>query len=140
MSSVTSVYAQKPNRASYLLATANSSAVQAHTDAAAVTLLPSFAIPNSVVPYGEFNNTGPAAIVDAVVSITKGQLFRDLGREIVLYQFPLLGGVQGSPHRAVFRECALMNGADIEGLGDATNIWVKVSSDDSYNVVVARVG
>lgn len=135
MSSVTSVYAQVSGRVKFLLAVAD--------------------VSGAIVP-GLHSVSSSHAGSDIIDSATKvdvpiGQLLKDLGRQIVLYEEPLLGGVQGSPHLATYRQVQRMNGVETEGVNGGApdgqgsyyeTFYVCVSSADTsvHPVGVVRTG
>jgi hypothetical protein len=69
-----------------------------------------------------------------------GRLFKDLGRELTVYD----PSVAGDLHVATYRECQLVNGAAYEGVVDAdgygADYYVRVWAADGANVVVGRTG
>ena len=75
-------------------------------------------------------------------NVTQGLQFKDLGRQITLYN----GSVVGSPHIAKFRQVMLVNGPNIEGVSN-TIVYICVWVDDDITntwdflpVSVARNG
>jgi hypothetical protein len=139
MTSVLRAYSQIPVRAKYLLAVSDLSGSigAAPSDKGAFTL-----------PAGEFLNMTSIAEDGDIVSagyagfdISSGMLFKDMGRQITIFD----RSVQGLPHLAVFRQVQLVSGPASEGVGGAApafgaNIYVKVWAADGQNVVVVRTG
>lgn len=78
------------------------------------------------------------AALDAVASgeaLTVGQLYRDLGRQIMVVH------ATTGAHQALFREAIRQNSAANEGVNYATpSIWICVWRADGSNVAVARTG
>lgn len=77
---------------------------------------------------------------DADENIT-GVLFKDLGRQVTVYDSTLAGDL----HIATYRECQLVSGADYEGVDGtdaeySANIYVRVWAADGTGVAVARTG
>ena len=56
-----------------------------------------------------------AAFASSDAALVNGNLLKDLGRQITVYDATTTG-VVGSPHVAVFRQVMLLNGADQEGI------------------------
>jgi hypothetical protein len=74
------------------------------------------------------------------VALAKGHLFRDLGREIVIYND---SNTLKSPEVHRFRECVYMNAATQEGIVGNINQssrFLKVREDTGALVSVARIG
>ena len=135
MSSVTSTVAQKPRSSSFLVGVTNGYTGGGIAYSSAFTLPASVTIPKSVLTRSELE----AISGGQTVEIQTQNLYRDLGREIVVY----LDDVVGSPHRNVYRECQRMNVEKTEGAdGDYedASIFVKVFSARGAAVAVARMG
>lgn len=62
-----------------------------------------------------------------------GQLYRDLGKQIVIVD-------ANDKHLAYFRLARRQNGVASEGIGAEPNIWIKVWAAAGEGVVVARTG
>jgi hypothetical protein len=134
MSSVGSSYAQKPNRASFLVATQDISNGTTGTPISGLSAIQvlSHSIPASVISLSDISYADAA--------LTVGDLFRDLGREIVVYNDST---TVNSPHVYRFRECQKMNGATTEGADSTASdstIFIKVSEATGVTVGCARVG
>ncbi len=140
MTSVLRTYSQIPVRTKYLLAVddASGGGEVSPSDHAAFTLAA-----------GEFLNLSSiaenadvaAATGFADYALTKGMLFKDMGRQITIFD----NGVAGAPHLAIFRQVQVVNGAGSEGVVDSApafgaNIYVKVWAADGNNVAVVRTG
>lgn len=135
MSSVTSSFAQKSGRTKFLLGV-TSDVTQGNNDLlSALTFdAPLPTIPQTVITLTAFN-----ALAATSYGFSVGTLFKDLGREIVVYD----DAVAGSPHREVFRECMLVSGASTEGISGVeadVRVFVKVFSASGSGVAVARTG
>jgi hypothetical protein len=125
MSSIGSSYAQKSARSNLLIAITSGSYIQ-FTGTTPV-------IPESVVARSVFDEYTTDS-----TSFSAGQLFRDLGRVMVVVD----DSVVGSPHRRVFREVAVLNGQTNEGLNGDVNAFVQVYSayGGGGNLDLARLG
>jgi hypothetical protein len=94
-----------------------------------------------------------AAFNDASGVFVAYSLFRDLGRQIVVFN----DAVAGSPHTAIFRQVIFVRGGNTEGIGSSAVtsttaynkpfylcVWADVTPNESgskYNLEqVARVG
>jgi hypothetical protein len=133
MSSVTSSYAQKSGRSKFLIGVTSGRTTGDNTWLSALTFnSPLPTIPQSVIGRSAFN-----ALAATYASVAVGDLFLDLGREIVVYDDE---NNTGSLHRNVFRECMRVNNANAEGNGGEVSIWVKVFSARGDYVAVARTG
>ena len=132
MSSVTSSFAQKSGRSKFLIGVTSGHTSGQNTYLSALTFDQSVTIPQSVIGRSVFN----ALSVDSY-SFGAGALFRDLGREIVVYDDE---NDTGSLHRDVFRECMRVENANAEGNDGSYSIWVKVFSAQGLYVAVARTG
>jgi hypothetical protein len=140
MSSVTSSFAQKSGRSKFLVGVTSGQTSGQNTWLSAFTFdSPLPTIPQSVIGREVFN-----AYSVSSVSISAGNLFKDLGREIVVVEDRTTEGAGStSLHRNVFRECMRVNGATSEGIdGDEEDVrvWVKVFSAQGQYVAVARTG
>ena len=105
MSSVTSSFAQISGRVKFFLG------VVADISGYVVAGL------NSVSPTNSALN--PTDIIAGAVDVNLGGagiLLKDLGRQIVLYEAPLLGSTLRSPHVATYRQVQVMNGPTTEGV------------------------
>jgi hypothetical protein len=131
MSSVGSSYAQKSARSGLFIVISGGDGIQ-FTGAAPV-------IPDSVIAKSTFD-----AYSTADVTLNAGDILKDLGREIVVYDDAAIGTYSdlplASPHRRVYREVAVLTGSTNEGLNGATNVFVQVFSAYGSGVVVARLG
>jgi hypothetical protein len=70
-----------------------------------------------------------------------GSLFKDMGRQVTVYDDSL----PGSPHVATYRECQRVDGFQTEGVptieaGYQASFWIRVWAADGSGVVVARLG
>jgi hypothetical protein len=70
-----------------------------------------------------------------------GKLFKDMGRQVTVYDAALPGDL----HIATYRECQFVSGSGSEGVADAplyysATLWVRVWSADGTGVSVARTG
>jgi hypothetical protein len=141
MSSAISKQAQKSGRTKFLLAVTartNDDTGSNITWNSAIQFDSTVTIPQSIITRSELIALSTAGNVEGV-TLTLGSLYKDLGRELVVYD----DTVVGSPHRNVFRECLLMNGASTEGADGTTanaTIFIKVFSAYGSNVDVARTG
>lgn len=136
MSSVTSSYAQKSGRSKFLIGVTGSQNSGQNTWLSALTFDQPVTIPQSVIGREVFN-----ALSVSSYSFSAGDLFLDLGREIVVYEDRTTEGPgTTSLHRNVFRECMRVNNANAEGNGGEVSIWVKVFSSQGLYVAVARTG
>lgn len=143
MSSVTSSFAQKSGRTKFLLCTAGVAAVSGTSPnfistGPAFTLATTTVIPNSTVSQDQLNDLTATGIGASPASTTTTYLYRDLGREIVVFD----DDVAGHPVTEVFREVTRVNGRDTEGISaaPAPMLFVKVFSSTGLNVTVARTG
>jgi hypothetical protein len=141
MSSATSKLAQKLGRTKFFLAVTarnNNNNGDEITWNTAITFDPSVVIPDSVIARSALITLAEDNLVDGT-TLTVNRLYKDLGREIVVYD----DAIPGSLHRDVYRECLYMNGAESEG-ADGTranaSIFVKVFSAYGSRVDVARTG
>ena len=136
MSSAIAKIAQKVKRTNYLLVVESKSRESFGRDAA-VTLPTSVHIPQSVITKTDFDALGSTG--GAGYDLVQGQLYKDLGRELVVYYDDIVG----SPHRNVYRECQLMNGPateGIDGVDEDVRVFIKVFSAKGYGIYVARTG
>lgn len=120
MSSVTSSYAQKSGRSKFLIGVAvgNTDTSGQNTWLSALTFDEPVTIPQSVIGREVFN-----ALDVNTESIAVGDLFLDLGREIVVYEDRTTEGPGTTGlHRNVFRECMRVNNANAEGNGDRKSV------------------
>lgn len=144
MSSAISTVAQKSGRSKFLIGIASG-----RTGGAQNTWLSAFrfnsdvVIPRSLIGRTEFND-----LTVTFEPIAVGDLFLDLGRQLVVYEDRTTEGVGAQYlHRNVYRECMRVNGPNSEGVpsdSDDVRIFVKVfstqgGSEDPY-VAVARTG
>ena len=144
MSSVTSSYAQKAGRTKNLLAVAAVPVVGGdNNDANAFVFtnaLTNPTIPLSSVALSTFNSYDISG-----VSLLANTLLRDTGRQIVVFNDAAdttdgSGKPIASPTRDIFRECAIVSGAEDEGIGSVVNLFVKVYSDVTPSIYFARTG
>ena len=138
MSSVTSSFAQKSGRTKFLLSVSTSLAGSVSASPA-FTLAAGTVLPKSTVSQDVLNlGTGAGGIGATAASISStGLLYRDLGREIVVFN----DNVAGHPVTEVFREVLQVNGATTEGVPTSfTTTFVKVFSSTGTAVCVARTG
>jgi len=136
MSSAIAKIAQKASRTKYLLVVESKEKEGFGYDAA-VTLPSSLAIPHTLFTKTDFDALGSQG--GDGYSLVQGELYKDLGRELVVYYDDVIG----SPHRNVYRECQLMNGPATEGIDgvDAdVRVFIKVFSAKGYGIYVARTG
>lgn len=136
MSSMLRKYSQIPVRAKYLLAVAAGDAVGPNpSDVSAFTLNSGEHIYVSSIASNDDILTGGHGF--AIEPIAEGALYKDMGRQIVIYDAE-------QRHIAVFRQVQLVSGGDTEGVCPAAdrcaNIYVKVWSADGLGVVVVRTG
>lgn len=139
MTSVLRAYSQIPVRAKYLLAVSDlSGSIGAEPSDKGAFTLPAgeFLTLTSIAENADISGAGYAGF-----DISSGMLFKDMGRQITIFD----RSVQGIPHLAVFRQVQLVNGSGSEGVEDAApafgaNIFVKVWAADGQNVVVVRTG
>jgi hypothetical protein len=87
--------------------------------------------------------TATAAFIGLVPGPTSlvGKLFKDLGRQVTVYDAALPGDL----HIATYRECQLVSGAAVEGVPEDTPLYgadyyVRVWAADGAGVSVARTG
>ena len=87
--------------------------------------------------------TATAAFIGLVPGPTSlvGKLFKDLGRQVTVYDAALPGDL----HIATYRECQLVRGAAVEGVPEDTptyggDYYVRVWAADGAGVSVARTG
>jgi hypothetical protein len=137
MSSVTFSFAQKSGRTKFFLATAKGIAGTASASPA-FTLAAGTVLPKSTVSQDQLNDTGATGIGALGVALSgAGYLYRDLGRQIVVFD----DDIAGHPVTEVFREVLEVNGATTEGVpASFTTLFVKVFSSTGTNVYVARTG
>jgi hypothetical protein len=134
MSSALAKFSQIPVRSKFLIVLRDLSAGSSGFDAqgaAAFTLDGTWGVDIGTIALG--------ADLDAIAApagITTGQLYRDLGRQIMVVDETT------SAHLALFREAILQNGAGSEGPADATGatVWLCVWRADGTQVGVARTG
>jgi hypothetical protein len=131
MSSVLAKLSQIPVRSKFLIVLRDISAGSSGLDAqgaAAFILDGTWGVDIGTIALG--------ADLDAIAEpagITTGQLYRDLGRQIMVVDEAT------SAHLALFREAILQNSAANEGVMDAP-IWLCVWRADGTQVGVARTG
>ena len=139
MTSVLRTFSQIPVREKYLLAVIDSSG--GNTDNVFATNVEAFSITSgayiditSVATEADISNAAGVA----VYNITAGWLFKDLGRQITVYD------PADHKHLAVYRQVQYVSGGETEGVCNAANycanIFVKVWSADGAGVVVVRTG
>jgi hypothetical protein len=84
-------------------------------------------------PYSADSIVDVSQLVDLVqVAASKGDLFRDLGRQILV--------VNGSAHVALYREAMPQTNAATEGVGANQSVWIRVWAANGAGVKVARLG
>ena len=132
MSSVGSSFAQKRSNASLLSAVQEVVAGTNLADTPCIVV--TIPIPDTVVSLSDISGHV------AYYGLLKGQLFRDLGREIVIYNDSTS---LKSPEKYRFRECVYLNSATQEGVAGNTSQssrFLKVREDTGALVSVARIG
>jgi len=141
MSSVTSSFAQKSGRTKFLLCTTTIAAPTGAaliTTGAAIILDAATVLPKSTVSQDVLNaGTGAGGIGAAFSSLPAGT-YRDLGREIVVYN----DNIPGHPVTEVYREVLLVNGRDTEGFPAPRppTLLAKVFSSTGATIGVSRTG
>jgi hypothetical protein len=139
MSSVTSSFAQKSGRTKFLLSVTTSLAGASVAASPAFTLAAGTVLPKSTVSQVDLNLGTAAGGIGATAAAigSTGLLYRDLGREIVVFN----DTIAGNPVTEVFREVLLAAGRDTEGVpASITTTFVKVFSSTGATVCVARTG
>jgi len=139
MSSVTSSFAQKSGRTAFFLGIANDNEPNALADAPAFTLAATTVIPTSTVSRAKLNlGTAAGGFGASVAEVVGNALYKDLGRQVVVFDDTFAG----NPHTEVFREVYRVNGATTEGISavPAPMLFVKVFSATGTNVAVVRTG
>ena len=140
MSSVTSSRAQISGRVKFLLAPALLETGQnSIADAPAFELATTTVIPTSTVSRAKLNlGTAVGGFGATVAEVVGNALYKDLGRQVVVYD----DTVPGNLHTEVFREVYRVNGATTEGISavPAPMLFVKVYSSTGTNVGVVRTG
>ncbi len=91
-------------------------------------------------PVTQIQNGPLAGIGAMLVDLSVGELYRDTGRSIYVYNTLGAGGLQV----AIFRQVIPMNGFNSEGISanqpTAENLYVKVWSSTGTGVAVTRTG
>jgi hypothetical protein len=139
MSSVTSSRAQISGRIKFFLGIDNDTDPTDLADAPAFTLAATTVIPTSTVSRAKLNlGTSAGGFGATVATVAVNALYKDLGRQVVVFD----DTVAGNPHTEVFREVTRMNGATTEGISavPAPMLFVKVYSSAGANVAVVRTG
>jgi hypothetical protein len=139
MSSVTSSFAQKSGRSKFLIGIREGYVGESENTWQSALII-NDPVPESVIPRSVFN-----ALDVSAVQISVGDLFLDLGDQIVVYDDE---NNTGSLHRNVFRKCMRVSGQTSEGVpsfvdgavSDDVRIYVKVFSAYGNYVAVARTG
>jgi hypothetical protein len=103
---------------------------------------------SSLMERSDFDDAFDNFVVDA----SDGILFKDLGRQITVYD-NTTPNVTGSPHVAVFRQVMVMRGIDQEGIDPAGStqifyicVWLDKATETGSNALgfrlaeVARLG
>jgi hypothetical protein len=137
MPSIGSSYAQKTKSSSFLVGVSNGYTGGGIAYSSAFTLPSTFTIPTSVLTRTQLE----AILGGTPVEISTQRLYKDMGRQIVVY----LDDFVGSPYRSVYRECHRMNSEQSEGVdgNDGDNrIFIKVfsSAGVTSTIPVARIG
>jgi hypothetical protein len=133
MSSTLRSVAQIPARIKYLVAVANSD-----NDSTNLADDECFAFQCDAAAFAE-SSTVVSTFTPAGISnydYNAGQLFKDLGRQVVVYD------ASTKLHVAIYREVQPVEGADTEGVGEdgAIPIFIRVWAADGAGVRVARTG
>ena len=153
MSSVMHKFSQIPVRTKYLIGFGTTADVQGSTGAlfgdagASVIRVTNGAYLSigAVATTTEITNKALAAgaTISAYLpdTLITGVLFKDLGRQVTVYNSALPGDL----HIATYRECQLVNGANFEGVpagapGYGADYYVRVWAADGTGVAVARTG
>lgn len=124
MSSVLRSLSQIPVRSKFLIALADISGNDLSGDSI---------VDGASWPYSADSIVDVSQLVDLTqVAASAGDLFRDLGREILV--------VNGSAHVALYREAMPMAGAATEGVGANASVWIRVWAANGSGVKVARLG
>lgn len=137
MSSTLRKIAQIPSRVKYLVAVGSPTSTVATQTTAGVAADTCYAftcdegaLSSSLLPSGTTAISGAAAY-----SYAAGDLFKDLGRQLVIYDSAT------DAHLAVFRQVQLVNGAGAEGVGATLPAtFIKVWAATGVGVLVARTG
>jgi len=131
MSSALAKLSQIPVRSKFLIVLSDISAGDGGFDAdvaGAFTLTGTWG-----VDVGTITTAAELNPIAAPAAITTGQLYRDLGRQIMV--------TDDGAHLALFREAIQQNSAANEGVNYATpSIWLCVWRADGSRVGVARTG
>jgi hypothetical protein len=140
MSSVGSSFAQKSGRTTFFLGLADVSGGTVSASAA-FSLATTTVLPKSTVSQDQLNlGTGAGGIGATIATVLNNTLYKDLGREIVVFD----DDIAGHPVTEVFRQVYVVNGRDTGGVPSpltATNLlFVKVFSSVGSGVHVARTG
>jgi hypothetical protein len=130
MSSVIRHIAQIPVRTEFFLVLQDASAGLSVSVSSAFTLDNPWPTPigTNVVSASDLDDNATP------VALTRGALYRDLGRQVVLSD-PDTGA-----HLAQYRAALLVNGDDSEGVGAFTEVFLRVWASDGTGVKVARTG
>ena len=154
MSSTLRKFSQIPVRTKYLLGILagadggnNTGGDLFGTAGASVIVIDPSVVPPPVATTTGLTNligTGADAIFtspDGPTNYLVGKLFKDMGRQVTVYDDAL----PGSLHIATYRECQLVSGSGSEGVVDSSpyyvaNLWVRVWAADGTGVSVARTG
>lgn len=131
MSSIIRRIAQIPTRTKYLLVVASDLSENDAADSPAFVLDGAWPVTMGTIAM-------PASALNDVATarpLTAGALYRDMGRQIIV-----ASDAAGAPHLAHYRAAQLVNGADSEGVGAFSEIYIRVWAADGQNVAVARTG
>lgn len=124
MSSALRSFSQIPVRSKFLIALADISGNDLSGDSI---------VDGASWPYSADSIVDVSQLADLTqVSATKGDLFRDLGRQITV--------VNGSAHVALYREAMPMKNALNEGVDGNASVWLRVWAANGSGVNVARLG
>jgi hypothetical protein len=145
MSSVLRHVAQIPSRVKFFVVVDESGASSEVPASPAFALAAGdYATIGSMVSQTRFADLSDASLITVTLSpsIVTGNLLKDMGRQITIYN----ANIAGHPHVAVYREVQIVNGLDTEGVsgtaatGWNSTIFVKVWAADGQNVNVVRTG
>jgi hypothetical protein len=128
MSSVLKSYGQIPDRVQYFLGIGE--AVCQGEVLSELSIVTMSAYPGAIVTNASADGLWESACPEGGVS---GLLYKDMGATVNVYDDNRL-------LIAVFRKVQLVDGASTEGVGDATQYYIKVWSADGLGVVFARTG
>ena len=131
MSSMLRAASQIPVRSKFLIAVAGSESGSTVGEASAFTLDASWpAEIGSIATLADINANGVASRE----TYSSGDLFRDLGRQIMIVD-------EAGVHQALYREAMPQTNADAEGIATiGGSVWLRVWAADGSSVNVARLG